>query len=124
MPRDIPALTAESGTLAASVITLGGALTVDFQTFAQGMTADGNIVHVVVKDGSGVHSWRDATWNQSAGTLTLGTEIGNTGAISDGAVEVWAAPKQPPSVSGLWAWDGDAREWIDQSDHLVGDPRA
>jgi len=94
MARDIPALTAESGTLTAGVVTLGGALSGGFQTFADGMTADGNTVHVIVKDASDVHSWRDATWDQTAGTLTLGTERGNTGTLSDGAVEVWAAPRE------------------------------
>jgi len=90
MARDAPALTAESGTLTAGVVTLGGALSGGYRPFSDGMTADGNTVHVVVKDGSDVHSWRDATWDQGSNTLTLGAEEGNTGTLFDGAVEVWA----------------------------------
>jgi len=91
MARVTPPLTGESGTLSSGVITVAGALT-GLRTFADAL-ADADTVYVAVKDASDVHSWRLATWDETAGTLTLGTEDGNTGTLSDGAVEVWAAPE-------------------------------
>jgi hypothetical protein len=94
----IPSLVAESGTLASGVVTVGGAVT-GYRTFAAALT-DGDSVDVVLRDASGAHgSYPASSWDETAGTLTLGTVDVASGSIADGAVTIWAASDVPMSAA-------------------------
>jgi len=85
-----PSLVAETGVLASGVVTVSGAVT-GYRTFAAALT-DADTVDVVLKDANGVQaSYPASTWDETAGTLTLGSEDESSGVVVDGAVTVWAA---------------------------------
>lgn len=94
MAHVAPALVAETGTLASGVVTVAGAVT-NYRTFATAL-ADGDTVDVVIKDAQGDQaSYPASIWDETAGTLTLGSVDVSTGTITDGAVTVWAATDAP-----------------------------
>jgi len=90
MAHQYPSLVAETGVLASGVVTVSGAVT-GYRTFAAALT-DADTVDVVLKDANDVQaSYPASTWDETAGTLTLGSEDEASGVVVDGAVTVWAA---------------------------------
>ena len=90
----IPSLVAETGTLAAGVVTVSGAVT-GYRTFAAALT-NGDSVDVVLRDSDGEQaSYPGTAWDETAGTLTLGAVDVASGTINtSGDVTVWAASAQ------------------------------
>jgi hypothetical protein len=98
MPHVTPVLVAETGVLAAGVVTVDGAVT-GFRTFAAAIS-NGDTVDVVLRDTTGNQaSYPQSTW--SSPTLTLGTLEAASGSIQDGSVTIWAAGSPVPAIPTL-----------------------
>jgi len=90
MAHQYPSLVAETGVLTSGVVVVSGAVA-GYRTFAAAL-ADADTVDVVLKDSNDVQaSYPASTWNETAGTLTLGLEDEASGVVVDGAVTIWAA---------------------------------
>jgi hypothetical protein len=84
-----PGLVAESGTLAAGVIVLGGAVE-GMRTFCAALS-DGDALLITLQDPAKAQSMHIATLASGPRTLTLGSALLSAGIVADGPVVVWAS---------------------------------